>query len=544
MSARPEEVFDFSAPDYAAIFRARSQRLARIRSNPGKLPALKAYYKQNPAQLISDWGCTFDPRNPEIGLPATIPFVLFPKQLEWIDWAMTRWRSREDGLTEKSRDSGVSWLAISLACTLCLFNEGLVIGFGSRKEEYVDKLGQPKSLFEKARIFLEMLPKEFRGEWEREKHSPYMRILFPDTGSCLTGEAGDNIGRGDRSSIYFIDEAAFLEHPDLVEASLSATSNCRIYISTPNGSNNPFAKKRFSGRIPLFTFHWRDDPRKGEEWYARECDKLIDPVIIAQELNIDYTASIEGIIIPQAHVQAAIDAHVKLAITPSGIKRGALDVADGGKDRNAFAARHGILLTHCESWSGKGSDIFETVEKAVQRCDDWLLDGFEFDSDGLGAGVRGDHTRIAERRREERMRSLKVLPYRGSDKVFEPERKVPGTDVKAVDRFQNAKAQSWSSLAERFRNTARAVNGATNYDPDNLISLSSGIQELSKLCIELSQPQWKISATGKLMVDKQPDGKASPNLADAVCIVFSPRSRPLKISDAALDAFNDPTLRW
>ena len=68
-------------------------------------------------------------------------------------------------LRQKSR------LAISLSCTLCLFREGLAIGFGSRKEEYVDRQGSPKSLFWKGRQFLQLLPPEFLFGWS-PRHAP------------------------------------------------------------------------------------------------------------------------------------------------------------------------------------------------------------------------------------------------------------------------------------------------------------------------------------------------------------------------------------
>lgn len=60
------------------------ERLQRIRANPESLPIMKAFYKDNSAQFIIDWGMTVDPRNVERGLPARIPFLLFPKQEEWI----------------------------------------------------------------------------------------------------------------------------------------------------------------------------------------------------------------------------------------------------------------------------------------------------------------------------------------------------------------------------------------------------------------------------------------------------------------------------
>jgi phage terminase large subunit len=48
------------------------------------------------------------------------------------------------------------------------------------------------------------------------------------------------------------------------------TSNCKIDVSTPNGPNGPFYRKRHGGKVPVFTFHWRDDPRKGPAWYAEQ----------------------------------------------------------------------------------------------------------------------------------------------------------------------------------------------------------------------------------------------------------------------------------
>src|ERR1039458_7794108 len=202
---------DWHTPDYLPIFEQRIERLRRIRAAPGALPALRLFYRDHPAQFISDWAVTLDPRNVERGLPTAVPFVLWPRQREWIGWAVERWQAGEPGITEKSRDSGVSWLTVALSCTLGLFSRGVVIGLGSRKEEYIDKIGSPKSLFEKARFLLSHLPAEFLGGWDRDKHAPHMRILFPATGSTMTGEAGDGIGRGARPSIYFVDEAAFLE---------------------------------------------------------------------------------------------------------------------------------------------------------------------------------------------------------------------------------------------------------------------------------------------------------------------------------------------
>jgi len=525
--------FDFRKPDYKAVMLWRLERLQRIRANPQTIPALKAYYRQDPAQFIIDWGMTFDPRNIERGLPAAIPFMLFPRPEEWVHWFMERWQNQEPGITEKTRDMGMSWLTVAVSSSLCLSINGLVVGFGSRKEEYVDKIGSPKSLFWKARMFLDMLPAEFRGGWKVNSHAPHMRILFPESGSYMTGEAGDNIGRGDRSGVYFIDEAAFLERPQLIDASLSATTNCRQDISTPNGMANPFAQKRHSGRFPVFTFHWRDDPRKDDAWYAKQVAEL-DPVTVAQEIDINYSASVEGVLIPSQWVQAAIGAHTKLGIAPSGIRMAALDVADEGVDKNALAMAYGILLSELEEWSGVGSDPFQTAVKAFSLLDDWECSELRYDADGIGSSVRGDAAVINTQRKEAKRHQIKVSPHRGSGEIFEPDAEmVKGR--KNRDFFLNYKAQSWWALRIRFQKTYNAVEGGKEYDPDELISISPDLKHLARLSVELSQVTYKLNTVGKVVIDKAPDGAKSPNLADAVALRFAPRFRGLNISGDALN---------
>lgn len=522
--------FDFKKPDYIQVFQWRIERLKRLRQNPKELDPLRSFYRENPAQFIIDWGCTSDPRNVERNQPVNIPFLLFPKQEEWIHWFLERWKNREFGISDKSREVGMSWLPIALSVTMCLLHHDLSVGFGSRKEDYVDKLGDPKSLLQKARQFLTLLPKEFRGSWDLKKHSKHMRIEFPETNSIMSGEAGDNLGRGDRTSFYFVDESAWLAHPELVEAALSQTTNCKIDISTPRGLNNTFARRRHSGKIPVFSIHWRDDPRKDEEWYLKQCNIIDDPVIIAQELDLNYSASVQGILIQAEWVQAAIDAHVKLGLKVTGERLMGMDVADQGRDLNALCGKYGIMIEYLHAWSGKGGDILNSVHEVFNICD--LLDysKVRFDSDGVGAGVRGDARHINETRKNK----IEFVPFVGSGGVVDPdsdpfykkgmmrERSKGRTNE---DFFANSKAQAWWSLRKRFLNTFRAVNGEKEYDVDEIISIPKSVTNLNKLIVELSQPTYSQNNVGKIIVDKTPDGARSPNLADAVMIAWAPQKK-------------------
>lgn len=509
-------MIDFKNPDYAPIFDQRKKRLSYLRKNKANFEALRKYYKHNIADFISDWGLTFDPRNPEIGRPANIPFILFDHQRAWVDWFIERWKTGTNGITEKSRQMGVSWLSVAVAVSICVLYDGINGCFGSRKEEYVDKSGDPKSLFYKARFFIASLPEEFRAGWKRKTCSSHMLLRFPATNASLTGEAGDNLGRGASLSFYIVDEAAFLPRPDIVEPAISNATNCRIDISTPHGRNNPFAKKRFEGKISIFTFHWRDDPRRSEEWYTKKRDEIGNPTIIAQELDLSYDASVEGVVIPSEWVQAAIDAHVKLGIEPSGERVCGFDVADEGADLNAYVMRYGFLVEDAFAWRGKGSDIYASVEKVFNVCQRSACHTVIYDADGVGAGVKGDARRINELRRLQ----TRFDPYNGGSSVVNPEGRAMG-DRLNKDFFENRKAQMWWGLRTRFLKTYRAVAEKMPFNPDEIISISSQGEHAARLINEISQPTYSDTKVGKIIIDKKPDGAKSPNLADALVMAFS-----------------------
>src|SRR3954470_18169706 len=113
--------FNWKEPDYSSVLAERAAKLGRLRKmKPEEVTALKLFYRDHPVEFITDWGMTRDPRNVEIGLPGHIPFVLFPKQAEFIEWVYGLWKEREDGLAEKSRDMGVSWLCVAIAAHMWL----------------------------------------------------------------------------------------------------------------------------------------------------------------------------------------------------------------------------------------------------------------------------------------------------------------------------------------------------------------------------------------------------------------------------------------
>jgi hypothetical protein len=552
--------FDWVNPDYDMIWRIRAEKRIWMNEEPGRIELAKEYYRNHVADFINDWGVTYDPRNAGTGRPLMLPFILFPKQIEFVNWLEDRLALRDDGILVKSRDCGASWMAMSFAITKCLMEDDYTFGFGSALKEKVDDAGNPDTLFYKGRKFLEFLPTEFTGGWnvKNKAHSQDMMLFFPETGSSINGDCGDNIGRGGRKTMYFVDEFAVVERPKLVDSNLIANTDCRIEMSTVQGLANVFAERARGGKVTRFDFHYRDDPRKSyraidskgrvqivlQPFFAEKKRKA-DTVVWAQEYECDFMASIEGVIIPQEWVLAAVGAAGKLGIDVSGERRAAYDVADRGADKNCFGEAYGIELKFIESWRGTNSTIYKSVERVVRECVARGIRNFDYDADGMGAAVRGDADKINDERELLGLPAIGAVMFRGSAAVKDPEVVCSGSDRKNKDFFENYKAQCWWSLRQRFRVTFEAVTALAEgtpieYDPSEIVSIDPACPELNKTTDELSQPVWTWSKAGKMVIDKTPDGVASPNNGDTVMMLFPYRRPALQINDDVLEAFGRP----
>ncbi|MGL4641193.1 MAG: hypothetical protein ACRCVX_15895, partial [Shewanella sp.] len=195
-------------PDYQKEFADRVTRLRKLRAKPELWHVADAHYRFNPIDWIQDWCVTFDPRNAASGKPTTMPFILFDRQKDLVRFLYACTEQQRDGLIEKARDMGATWVACAFSVWLWRYWDGADVGWGSRKEELVDRLGVIDSIFEKMRVIVRHLPNEMKPDGFSEKpHMPFMKIVNPYTNTTIAGESGDNIGRGGRKLIYFKDEA-------------------------------------------------------------------------------------------------------------------------------------------------------------------------------------------------------------------------------------------------------------------------------------------------------------------------------------------------
>jgi phage terminase large subunit len=512
--------------------RERNRRLAWIRENPEvRVAALKTYYAKHIPRFISDWGMTHDPRLAD----KTIPFELFERQVAMIDAMLESYRTKSPLSIVKSRDSGASWCAMALLVSLAIFEDGFTAIVGSQLEVKIDQSGTTGTLFHKIRMFLEYLPPEFRGGWTLAKHSANMRVWWPN-GSSIQGEAGEAIGRGGRASVVALDEYAHLMHPDLIDQALIATSETKWYISSVNGTDNPFARRVREGKTKVFVYTWKDDPRKTEAWAAAKI-AADGQRKFNQEYGCDFLAGNLDQMFPQEHLDVLTDSHVKLKVEPTGRRFGGFDVGNGG-DPSAFCIAHGLVIVHVESWPSS-TNLTRECRKAFAIADRFELREFCADAVGVGAGIEGIvQTLNAEREAAGKPRII-VYPFKGSEAALFPERPtVPGSKVKVKNYYPNRKSQAYDSMRYRASVTFQLLQGDTPTSRDHVLSISSKIpaEARNRLLMELAQITSEENSAGKLIVDKYGEGdSASPNLADAAAMATAPRSMPTVIAPSLLE---------
>ena len=354
------------------ILKHRVQRLTEIDADKSgrKGAILRAYYEDKPWDFCRDWVFTHDPRR--IDGPKFVPFIPFNHQVDFMRWAWERYKMREPGIALKSRECGVSWLCVVMGVHLWLFHPGSVVIFGTRREAELDVKGKHGSLFGKMRDLLAYLPKFLLPQdFDDDRDTPMGRILNNDTGSLIVGQSGDQIGRGDRATVAYIDEAAFLEDQDRAAAALSETSECQIRVSTPNGPGDLFHKdyKRWKKHNPkwIFEFHWTKDARKDEEWYESRKARL-DPDVVAREIDMSFEGANPDSFLPYNWVESSLDAHKHLNFEAQNPRVMGFDPAHTGGNSKAAVVRAGPVVTLVDAIEGKGQDFHPALDWAFEAC--------------------------------------------------------------------------------------------------------------------------------------------------------------------------------
>ncbi len=241
----------------------------------------------------------------------------------------------------------------------------------------------------------------------------------------------------------------------------------------------------------------------------------------------------EGAVIKRSWIMAAIDAHKKLGITPSGRKAIGFDIADNGPDKCAEVYAHGPVVLGADMWKGGEDELLKSCTRvwasAIRRDA-----GVTYDSIGVGATAGAQFKMLNGITPGKRIAYAK---FNAGGTVYRPESIYSG-QTKNVDMFANIKAQAWWLVADRFRNTYNAVTNGKEFKEDEIISLSSELPFLELLIDELCTPKRDYDNNGKVKVESKKDlakrEVPSPNLADALIMVYAPGIMPMKISPLAM----------
>jgi hypothetical protein len=274
-----------------------------------------------------------------------VPFIPRGFQRKYLRILQEHIDQEEDLLTDKSREMGVTWMVLIAIIWKWLFEDKFTAIISSMTVEKIDRKGDSGTLFWKLEYLIEglswsfprLVPKGFRCS---EPHRTHLKLINPENGAIITGESmGPNLGRSGRSRVMLLDEFAEGETQSESWASSSRTSDCRLVVFTPKGLNYAgrlaTPKRGEARRINKVTLHWMVDETKNhyiiysgkdgrviakgngvvsQAIYDNHPDALApvypwyedakrrvgdDPVKVAQELDVNYDESADGIMYPQ-----------------------------------------------------------------------------------------------------------------------------------------------------------------------------------------------------------------------------------------------------
>jgi len=288
-----------------------------------------------------------------------------------------------------------------------------------------------------------------------------------------------------------------------------------FYIVKTSLEDNPFAPKELledSARMKLA------NPKK---WLH----------IYGGEVYSDYKDSI----IQPEWFESAKDAHLKLNFKPMGVKSVGFDLADTG-DAKALIHRYGSVITRGSRWHD--GELPDAIDRAFAECEEERNEFQVYDDDGLGKSMKVYQANVTLNKR------INVIPYNGNGRVDDPEELYteyegqPDREKKKnKDMFRNKRAQYYWRLRDRFEATHNAVTRGIYTNPEDLISLSSTMEDLDVLKSELVKVKRVRGNNSFIQIQSKKDaakeGIKSPNMADALVMCFAnpaPKPAPVELN--------------
>ena len=191
----------------------------------------------------------------------------------------------------------------------------------------------------------------------------------------------------------------------------------------------------------------------------------------------------------------------------TGTLQAGLDIADAGIDFSALAMRRGPCLMSIERWSEGDRTVPHTIHEMNRTGAEILF----YDEGGIGGSF---HRQLPVPRHGRKWGSEGVNFGSG---VCKPDvrfnRGCTNRDFFARRNAQLAWAVRLRAMATEFKEWS--------HSPERCLFINPEIPRLEEVMSELSTPEWREDASGRIAIEKQPKGEPSPDRYDALVLAFA-----------------------
>lgn len=446
---------------------------------------------------------------PDVKAKRVLPFVLFERQREIVDWLGERYDRQEPGLQKKSREFGLSCLLMGYGCNKFLLESHFNLGVASRKQQYLYERHNWHSILEKFLFGLEHLPPWMRPRaWNRDDHVTRNKIMNPENGSMVMGEVGEFIGSGGRASMYVVDEFSLVERQAEAWQSLAGTADCVICVYTSKGPATFVHQELESNpNIPLMVSPWWWDPRKvdglenvgnADHWSKWAEEKLANTTEYIFELEFccnDEVPESDGICSP-AWMRASREAEP----VPHGLPVAGIDLADGGPDEHVLAIRTGAQV---DLFTWQGMELEEVAPKIAAKLTEHNVRVAFYDNSGRGASFG----RLAT---DTGVDCRFIGVNGGADAGL---RQLRDSTQSSRLRFANKTTELWWAMSLAIKGAWERENGI-EIAPDAWVSIRD-----KKLEQQIMARKYELQKSGVKLQDKR-RMLGSPDRADALAFTY------------------------
>lgn len=323
------------------------------------------------------------------------------------------------------------------------------------------------------------------------------------------------------------------ESIDLLLPTIRETDSKLIFTANPMASNDPFSKRfilPFKKELDqdgfyedhmhlIIKMNYVDNPWHKELENQRVWDYENLPRAKYDHIwNGAFNDNVDDSIIEAEWFDACVDAHLKLGFKPQGIKIVAHDPSDLGLDPKGIVYRHGsVILDVIERKIG---DVNEGCDWATNFAIQNKVDWFIWDCDGMGISLKRQVTDSLNGKH------IGLIMFKGSEspvdptKLYEPDERLERFQARTnKETFRNKRAQYYMRLRDRVYGTYRAVVKNEYIDPKEILSISSGVENLAQFRSEVCRIPRKYNPNGYFQIMTKREMKTkykieSPNLAD------------------------------